>query len=52
MNPRWVRVKFNGLNIADSKEVFVLHERGHLPVYYFPEKDIQKEVSVFRCTSY
>ncbi|WHY69009.1 DUF427 domain-containing protein [Neobacillus sp. SuZ13] len=44
--PRWVRVKFNGLIIADSKEVLVLHERGHLPVYYFPEKDVTKEVLV------
>jgi uncharacterized protein (DUF427 family) len=44
--PRWVRVKFNGLIIADSKEVLILHERGHLPVYYFPEKDVNKEVLV------
>ncbi|WP_197032379.1 DUF427 domain-containing protein [Bacillus sp. UNC41MFS5] len=44
--PRWVRVKFNGLEIANSKGVLVLHERGHLPVYYFPEKDVNKEVLV------
>lgn len=42
--PRRVRVRFNGLIIADSKEVLLLHERGHLPVYYFPEEDIRKEV--------
>ena len=41
--PRWIRVKFNGETIADSKDVLVLHERGRLPVYYFPEKDVRKE---------
>lgn len=43
-SPRWVRVKFNGLTVADSKEVILLHERGRLPVYYFPEKDVRKDV--------
>lgn len=43
-NPSWIRVKFNGLTIADSKDVLILHERGKLPVYYFPEKDVRTDV--------
>lgn len=42
--PRWIRVKFNGETIADSKNVIVLHERGHLPVYYFPEADVRTDL--------
>jgi len=45
-NPRWIRVKFNGEIIANSKNVLTLHERGQLPVYYFPEKDIHKKFLV------
>ncbi|MUG69808.1 DUF427 domain-containing protein [Paenibacillus validus] len=30
--------------IADSKGVLTLHERGHLPVYYFPESDVRKDL--------
>lgn len=45
-NPRWVRVKFGGETIADSKDVLTLHERGKLPVYYFPESDVRKDLLV------
>ena len=40
-SPRRVRVMFNGETIADSKRVKLLHETGHLPVYYFPEEDVR-----------
>ncbi len=40
-SPRWVRVKFNGETIADSKHVLLLRETGNLPVYYFPPEDVR-----------
>jgi uncharacterized protein (DUF427 family) len=46
LNPRWVRVQVGGVTIADSKSVLTLHERGHLPVYYFPEADVRKDLLV------
>ncbi|MDQ4002247.1 MAG: DUF427 domain-containing protein [Actinomycetota bacterium] len=39
--PKQVRVFFNGETIADSRRVKLLHETGHLPVYYFPEEDVR-----------
>jgi uncharacterized protein (DUF427 family) len=43
-SPRRVRVMFNGETIADSKRVKLLHETGHLPVYYFPEGDVRMDL--------
>jgi len=43
-SPRRVRVMFNGETVADSKRVKLLHETRHLPVYYFPEEDVRKDV--------
>jgi uncharacterized protein (DUF427 family) len=40
VSPKWIRVKFGGQFIANSKEVLVVTETGRLPVYYFPKKDI------------
>ena len=40
-SPRWVRATFNGDTIVDSKNVMLLHERGHVPVYYFPKADVR-----------
>jgi uncharacterized protein (DUF427 family) len=44
LNPRRVRVEFGGITIADSKKVITLHERGQLPVYYFPESDVRVDL--------
>ena len=41
---RNVRVKFGGEWIAESNEAMVMRETGHLPVYYFPLKDIRFEL--------
>ncbi|MGH8161892.1 MAG: DUF427 domain-containing protein [Gammaproteobacteria bacterium] len=38
-----VRVFFAGQCVADSRRVRLLHERGHLPVYYFPLEDVRSE---------
>jgi hypothetical protein len=37
-SPRRVRVMFGGETVADSRRVKLMHEQGHLPVYYFPER--------------
>lgn len=39
-SPRWVRVKFNGEIIADSKRVLLLRESGGRLYYFFPEDDV------------
>jgi uncharacterized protein (DUF427 family) len=43
-SPRWVRVKFNGEIIADSKRAVLLRETGHRPVYYFPPEDVRQDL--------
>jgi uncharacterized protein (DUF427 family) len=43
-SPRWVRVVFNGETVASSKRAKLLHESGHLPVYYFPEEDVRMDL--------
>jgi uncharacterized protein (DUF427 family) len=42
--PKRVRAVFNDETIADSRSVKILHETGHLPVYYFPEEDINQDL--------
>lgn len=39
-----VRVFFAGQCVADSRSVRLMHERDHLPVYYFPLQDIRDEL--------
>lgn len=43
-SPRRIRTLFNGETVADSRRVKLLHETGHLPVYYFPEADIRTDL--------
>jgi len=43
-SPRRVRVIFNGETVADSCKVKLLHETGHLPIYYFPEEDVRMDL--------
>jgi uncharacterized protein (DUF427 family) len=45
-SPRWVRVKFGGETIADSKRVLLAYESGRLPVYYFPQEDVRMDLLV------
>ena len=42
-SPRWVRVKFGGETLADSKRVLLLIQYGPqgLPTYYFPQEDVK-----------
>ncbi|MBV8889192.1 MAG: DUF427 domain-containing protein [Alphaproteobacteria bacterium] len=43
-SPRRVRVKVNGETIADSTDAHLLFETRHLPVYYFPKRDVRMEL--------
>lgn len=43
-SPRRVRVKFGGEWIADSTDMVLMYESGHLPVYYFPVKDVRLDM--------
>ena len=43
-SPRRVRVMFGGETVADSKRAKLMHETGHLPVYYFPSEDVRMEL--------
>jgi uncharacterized protein (DUF427 family) len=43
-SPRRVRVMLGGETVADSKRAKLMHETGHLPVYYFPEEDVRMDL--------
>jgi uncharacterized protein (DUF427 family) len=43
-SPRRVRVMLGGETVADSKRAKLLHETGHLPVYYFPQEDVRMDL--------
>lgn len=43
-SPRRVRVVFNGETVADSSCMKMMHETGHLPVYYFPVDNVRKDL--------
>ena len=42
-SPRWVRVYLNNHLIADSQKMMLLREADHLPLYYFPKKDVHMD---------
>jgi len=42
-SPRRVRVYFNNQLLADSKQMMLLRETNHLPLYYFPKEDVQMD---------
>src|SRR5215210_280094 len=43
-SPRRVRAMLGGETVADSKRAKLMHETGHLPVYYFPEENVRMEL--------
>jgi uncharacterized protein (DUF427 family) len=43
-SPRRVRVKFAGETIADTVDARLMRENRHIPVYYFPRKDVRMEL--------
>lgn len=42
-HPTRVRVLLDGVVIADSRNVRMLRETRHAPVYYFPFEDVRRE---------
>lgn len=41
---RRIRARFAGETVVDSKRVKLMHESGHLPVYYFPEAEVRMDL--------
>jgi uncharacterized protein (DUF427 family) len=42
--PKRIRVEVGGEVIADSRDAFLLHEGGQMPIYYFPPQDVRSDV--------
>ena len=42
--PKRIRGFFAGEAIVDSTDAKLLHETGHLPVYYFPIEDVRGDL--------
>jgi uncharacterized protein (DUF427 family) len=42
--PQRIRVLFGGETVVDSTDAKLLHETKHLPVYYFPETDVRRDL--------
>ena len=42
-SPKCIRVTVGDMTVADSTNVLVLYESDHLPVYYFPMRDVHEE---------
>jgi uncharacterized protein (DUF427 family) len=40
-SPRRIRGVLAGETVVDSARVKLLHEHGHLPIYYFPREDVR-----------
>lgn len=41
---RRVRGVLGGVEVVDSEDVLLMHEVGHLPVYYFPIEDLRADL--------
>ena len=39
-----IRGRLGGETVVDSARAMLLHESGHLPVYYFPEADVRADL--------
>jgi uncharacterized protein (DUF427 family) len=50
LNPRRVRVTFNGRVVADTRRALTLREAGYAPVQYIPRGDI--DMALLRRTSH
>jgi uncharacterized protein (DUF427 family) len=42
--PQRIRALFAGETVVDSQHAKLLHETGHLPVYYFPLEDVRQDL--------
>lgn len=42
-SPKWIRARFAGETVADSRRPKLLHEHARLPVFLFPEEDVRMD---------
>jgi uncharacterized protein (DUF427 family) len=49
-SPKRLRVKVGDITVADTVEGLVMQESDHLPVYYFPIKDVGEEYLMLSST--
>ena len=42
--PRRIRATFAGETVVDSRHAKLLHEHGHLPIYYFPDDEVRMDL--------
>ena len=43
-SPRRIRARLGGETVVDSRHPKLLHEHGHLPVFYFPEDEVRMDL--------
>jgi uncharacterized protein (DUF427 family) len=43
-SPRRIRATFAGETVVDSRRAKLLHEHGHLPIYYFPRDEVRMDL--------
>jgi uncharacterized protein (DUF427 family) len=43
-SPRRIRARLGGETVVDSRRAKLLHEHGHLPIYYFPREDVRMDL--------
>jgi uncharacterized protein (DUF427 family) len=43
-SPRRIRAELAGETVVDSGRAKLLHEHGHLPIYYFPAEDLSADL--------
>jgi uncharacterized protein (DUF427 family) len=45
-SPRRIRARLGGETVVDSRHAKLLHEHGHLPIYYFPQDEVRMDLLV------
>jgi uncharacterized protein (DUF427 family) len=45
-SPRRIRARLGGDTVVDSRHAKLLHEHGHLPIYYFPAEEVRMDLLV------
>ena len=45
-SPRRIRARLGGETVVDSRHPKLLHEHGHLPIYYFPQDEVDMDLLV------
>jgi uncharacterized protein (DUF427 family) len=43
-SPRWVRGRFAGQTVVDSRRVRLVHQSGRLPIWHFPPEDVRTDL--------